>query len=72
MKKLVFFAMPCFVLPGCVSSSATIKESMDAVNNRQADDETRVMNPYEYYDLDNTNKTEIQMDTLLLSIPLPG
>ncbi len=61
MKKLIFFLILCFLLSGCVSSSVTIKES-DVGNNSQADDETRVMNPYEYYNLYKTSRIVIQME----------
>ena len=61
MKILVFLVIVCFGLSGWVSSRVTIKES-DIINGSQADDETLVMNPYEYYNLDKTSKIVIQME----------
>ncbi len=61
MNKLVFFAMLCFWLTGCVSGTAAIKES-DDINNSQFADKVGVMNPYEYYNLEKTNKLVIQME----------
>ncbi len=58
MKKLAFFVILCFGLSGCLISN---RVTIDAVNNR-LDDKTKVMNPYEYYNLGEIGRIVIQME----------
>ena len=61
MQKWILILLLCFGLFGCVSNNKSMNTISPNTGNTEHEEESKIMNPYKYYNLEKTQKIEIQM-----------